>query len=182
MILETWVVFAIGLATIPLLAIAGYWGVARLAPRRWRRPWLAVVAIVGGGLGIVTLVDDSLEAPRAMESLTSSPGLPATWIADESSFTLREDGSATLTNVDLADDVTRNAEGRRCLSGEPVSISGDARWTMTGGGEVRIEARGKVSQLLPDPRPLLGYGWVRGYLFASCDVPTPSEYWAPERR
>ncbi|WAB82252.1 hypothetical protein OVN18_04380 [Microcella daejeonensis] len=182
MIVESWVVFSIGYAAVTVLAIAGYWCVARLASRRWRRPWLAVAVIVVGGLGIVSLIDDSLEAPRALERLDASPGLPATYTAEGSSFTLSEDGSAVLTNVVLADAVTRNDAGRWCLSGESESVSGDARWTMTRDGRIRIDVRDKVSQLFPDPRPLLGYGWVRGYLLTSCDVPLASEYWASQRR
>ncbi|WAB84975.1 hypothetical protein OVN20_05335 [Microcella daejeonensis] len=181
MVMDTWVVYAIGFAAIPVLAVAGYWCVARFAPRRWRRPWLAVAAIIVASAGVVALIDESLQAPRAMESLNVNPGLPATYTTDESSFTLDEDGSATLTNVVLADDFSRNDEGRRCISGEPVSISGDARWTMTRDGEVRIEARGKESLLVPDPTTILGYGWGKGYLFATCDLSVPTEYLASYR-
>ncbi|MFG6490822.1 hypothetical protein [Microbacterium sp. P03] len=181
MVVDSWVVWGIGIVGVIVLAVTGYWCVARLAPPRWRRPWSAVAITFIAGLIAVSVIDTSLYAPRALAELDSQVGLPANYTGDRSSLILRKDGSATLTNVVLADDVTKNGEGRWCLSGEPVTISGDARWSMSSDGAARIDANGKVSQLFPDPKLILGYGWVKGFLLTTCDVPLATEYWAHGR-
>jgi hypothetical protein len=52
---------------------------------------------------------------------------------------------------------------------------------MSADGSVHISAEDRVSQLFPDPKPILGYGWNKGFLLASCDVSIATEYWAPVR-
>jgi hypothetical protein len=172
------VLWGIGFFAVIVLAIVVYWFVARATRPHWRHPWWAVVGVLAAGLGILTVVDGSLVAPRAFEALRAQVGLPVTYTSETSGLTLKRDGTATLTKVTLADGVIRNEDGRWCLSGESVSISGGGRWSLTDNGAVRIDIDGKVGQLFPDPKSLLGYGWARAYLLTSCDVPTATEYWA----
>lgn len=165
-----------------VVALASSWLAYRLvthvAPQRWRQPWWAVAGVVAVCFIVVMLVDQSARVSHARDDLESQVGLPVTYRTEGSTLTLTSDGAAELTDVVLAEAVTKNGSGRWCISGETRALTGSGRWSLDASGSVRLEMDGRVAQLFPDPKLIQGYGWQKTYLTTGCDEDLATMYLA----
>jgi len=97
-------------------------------------------------------------------------------------FTLREDGTATLHGVSLGSEEHEADEGRRCLGGDVVSLTGPARWWTDDSGWVIIEADGHRSRFHQDDPLFMAEGWGKVYLLTPCEEEFTATFVTPDAR
>ncbi|KTR89731.1 hypothetical protein NS220_15705 [Microbacterium testaceum] len=177
--LQLLVIWIVGLGVIALAAPLTFLLTRRLRRlRRWL-PWVATLTVVVMSFLALGQIDVSVKTADALATLEHQVHLPVTYTAGGSSLTLRTDGSAELVGVVAGDDIQKNAAGRQCVSGDTAAVTSAGRWWMDADGFVHIEAGGRITRLYPDGKLILGYGWAKGFVLASCDAEYATLYRAP---
>lgn len=132
---------------------------------------------VGAGVALALLLVLAFQAFRGStltrQDMAAHLRFPATYggIEDapaQASFTLHDDGTASLSGMPLGSEERTQDDGRVCLDGDVAQAEGEARWWTDDAGWVVLEVEDRRTRFVQDDPLLVAEGWGTVYVLTPC--------------
>lgn len=132
---------------------------------------------IAGGVILAVLLVVAFQAFRgstlARQDMAAHLTFPATYqgfqeASETAAFILNEDGTAEVSALMLGSGERKLDDGRVCLDGDVIPVTGKASWRTDDAGGIVIEAGERLTRFSQDDPLFTGWGWGKVYVLTPC--------------